>query len=596
MTGKLAHRGPDDSGIFVNNNIGLGHRRLAVIDLSERGRQPMQDRKKRYTIVFNGEIYNYRELAARLEKDGVRFASQTDTEVILYLYEKLGPACLADLRGMFALAIWDQEKSELFLARDRLGKKPLKYYLDGQTLVFASELKAILTQKEVKKEIDWSAVNDYLTFKYVPAPHTGFKNIFKLPPAHYALIRPGQELRIAPYWKLDYEPKEERSENDWANLIEKKLSEAVGLRLSSDVPLGALLSGGVDSGLVLALMSRLSEKPVKTFTIAFGEKEYDESAYARLTARRYNTEHEELLLKPRGLEILPILAKMYEEPYADASAIPTYYLSELTRQRVTVALNGDGGDENFAGYDRYRAAQYYSLLKPLPAKKTLAGLLHWSYSAFRTGALERASRLLEADYSGLADFYLDIISYFKNAEKNRLFAFAAADSGRLKDYKKLFEKYSNLSLTDRLLAISNLTHLPDDLLVKTDIASMAHGLELRSPFLDHEFMELCARLPDRLKLKGTDKKYLLKKIARRHLPLECVNRPKQGFTVPLEYWFKNELLGYLSQEILAPDFLSYGFRREYIEELLKRQQSGKFRLENRLYSLLMLKLWLKEYF
>ncbi|MCK4540250.1 asparagine synthase (glutamine-hydrolyzing) [Candidatus Parcubacteria bacterium] len=592
MMNEIKHRGPDDEGIYLNNNIGLGHRRLSVIDLSKNGQQPMTDESKKFWITYNGEIYNFLELKKELQKDGVKFKSNTDTEVIIYLYKKHGADCLKFLRGMFAFAIWDNEKKELFLARDRVGKKPLKYYLDDNVLIFSSELKAILKNKEVKKEIDWQAIDEFLTFKYVPAPRTGFKNIYKLPPAHYMVVKANGEKILKQYWDLDYSDKLKLSENEWQEKITNKLREAVSDRLISDVPLGAHLSGGIDSGLIVALMAESQNHPIRTFSIGFKEKKYNELNYARLVAKRYNTDHQEFIIEPRALEILPKLAFHYEEPYADASMIPSWYLSEITKKHVTVALNGDGGDEVFAGYNRYLSAQLYFKLKKLPFKKLSAHFNYLIYKATGNDIFYKASRQLNANYNSLADFYLSVIQYFSEKEKKQL----SEKFLNLKISNSYQEKINNYNWLDQLLYISVKTHLPDDLLVKTDIASMAHGLEVRSPFLDQELMELSAKMPANLKINGYNKKYILKKIAEKYLPRECVYRPKQGFSVPLDYWFRGGLNDYLEKNILNKNFLEHDFNKNFILKLLNSHKSGKARNENQLFTLLMLSLWLKRWF
>jgi len=598
MVKSLKHRGPDDNGVFIDRKIGLGHTRLSIIDLSQNGHQPMSDASGRYWITFNGEIYNFLDLRKELEKDGIKFRSNSDTEVIIYLYEKYGPDCLHRLRGMFAFAIYDKEKQELFLARDRVGKKPLKYYYDKDTFIFASELKAILKNPEVKKSIDWTAVDEFLTFKYVPAPKTGFENIYKLLPAHYMQVKASGEIEIKKYWTLDYSKKIELSENDWQEKITEKLIESIRIRTVSDVPLGAHLSGGIDSSLIVALLSNISKNPVRTFTIGFAEKQFDEAPFARLVAERYKTEHRELTVTPFDAEIFPRLAHYYEEPYADASALPSWQLADFTKTHVSVALNGDGGDENFAGYERYRAASYYRLLKILPLKKFGAHISSRLFEISKKNFFRQASRQLNADYRSFYDFYLSIIRYFNEQEKDNLYA---------EDLKKLIRNQGEernrpdliqqgTDWLDRLLELGVVTHLPDDLLVKNDIASMAHGLELRSPFLDHEFMELVAGIPADLKMRGKNKKYLLKKIAKEYVPYECVYRAKKGFTVPLEYWFRGELSAYLEKKILNQDLLCRGFNKSAIENMLKAHKSKKADCTNQLYALLMLSLWLEEWF
>lgn len=598
MNKELAHRGPDDKGVFTDNAIGLGHTRLSIIDLSKNGHQPMPDASGRFWICYNGEIYNYLDLKQELIKDNVKFKSNTDTEVLLYMYIKYGAECLQYLRGMFAFAIWDKEKQELFLARDRVGKKPLKYYFDKNTFIFASELKAILKNPEVRKEIDWPAIDEFLTFKYVPAPKTGFKNIRKLLPAHYLLVKKNGEVIAKKYWSLDYSKKLELSEKEWEVKITKKLTEAIALRMVSDVPLGAQLSGGIDSGLITAILSGLSQKPVHAFTIGFKEDKYDETAYAHLVARHCHAKHKILVMEPYTAEILPQLAYYYEEPYADASALPSWYLANFTKAHVSAVLNGDGGDECFAGYERYRAASYYRLLKNLPLKKYGARLCRFAYELSDNKFFQQAERQLSADYSSFYDFYLSIIRYFSPQEKSRLYAenLKALVNGQAAPAIAPALAQQGADWLDRLLALGIATHLPDDLLVKNDIATMAHGLELRSPFLDHEFMELAASLPANFKMRGREKKYILKKIAAKYLPPECIQRSKQGFTVPLEFWFRGELTEYLEKNILSPHFLNYGFNKGEIQKMLMLHKSKKANYENQLFTLLMLSLWLKEWF
>ena len=603
MNKKIEHRGPDDLGTFIHENIGLGHTRLSIIDLSKNGHQPMSDSSKRFWITYNGEIYNFKELRNNLKKDGIDFKSETDTEVIIYLFKKYGPECLKYLRGMFAFAILDREKKELFLARDRVGQKPLKYYHDQNKFIFASELKAIFTNPEIKKEINLEAIDEYLTFKYIPAPKTGFKNIFKLPPAHYMIIKENGKKIIKKYWDLNYEKKLKLNEEEILEKVEEKLKESVGLRLMADVPLGAHLSGGIDSSLIVALMSELSNKQLNTFSIGFKEKEYNELPYAKLVAEKYKTNHHEFIINPQALEILPEIAYQYEEPYADASAIPTWYLSKITRKNISVALNGDGGDENFAGYERYRAMQLYYTFKSIPLKKSAGILNSILFRITNNKIFAKATKQLQADYSSPENFYLSIIEYLNPNDKRKLYNQNLQNTLKVKlnnsiqkENKNLFANTSNLNWLDQVLKIGILTHLPDDLLVKIDMASMAFGLEIRSPFLDHELLELSAQISPELKLKGNQKKYILKKIAEKYLPSECIYRPKQGFSVPLEHWFKDELNKYIETKILNKNFLDFGFDKNYIKEILEKHQTKKENNENKLYSLLMLSLWFEKMF
>lgn len=598
MTGKISHRGPDDSGIFIDGPVGLGHRRLSIIDLSPRGHQPMSDEDGKVWIVFNGEIYNFQQLKVLLDP-GTKFNSDSDTEIIIHLYKKYGPSCLDHLRGMFAFAIWDSGKKQLFIARDRIGKKPLKYYLDDNCFIFASELKAILENPEVRKEPDYPAIDEFLTYKYVPCPKTGFKGIYKLPPAHYMIIDADGKHEIKRYWSLDYSQKMDLSEDEWQDAIIEKLQESIRLRLVSDVPLGAHLSGGIDSSLIAALMSEAAGK-IKTFSIGFKEKKFNELPYARLVAQKYDTQHQEFILEPDALELLPKLIYHYEEPYADASAIPSWYLSEMTRKHVTVALNGDGGDENFAGYQRYNAMEIYQQLRFIPFKKLLANASGLTYRLWRIGLYKKLERLLKAYTADPHDYFLNIISYFKPWEKEMIYngelKTKAADSRWNSFHRDAYDSGKHLDWLDRLLLTGINTHLPDDLLAKVDIASMAHSLEVRSPFLDHELLELTAKMPSKLKLKGNDNKYLLKKIARRYLPPECIDRPKQGFSVPLEFWFRNGLEGYMKENLLDEIFISYGFNKAGIEKMIGLHRSGSADYSSQLYTLLCLRLWFKTWF
>ena len=591
---EISHRGPDDEGFYVDENIILGSKRLAIIDLSPAGHMPMSNEDGRFWLVFNGEIYNFLELRKDLEKRH-KFKSKTDSEVLLHLFEEKGVECLKYLRGMFAFAIWDKKEKILFLARDRLGKKPLKYYLNDKFFIFASELKAILKDKEIPKEIDWEAIDEYLTYQYVPHPKTGFKKIFKLEPAHYLIVTLDGKIKKERYWYLDFTQKLNLSENEWIEAIEEKLKECVKIRLISDVPLGAHLSGGIDSSMIVAIMAQEMKEPVKTFSIGFKEKEYDETKYARLVAKRYGTDHHEMIVEPNTIEILPKLVYHYEEPYADSSALPTWYLCQMTKKYITVALNGDGGDENFAGYDRYNAVKLYFSLKFLPGKKFLKKINEIFYQITQFKIFHKGFRFLSAFEKDFISFYVRLIGYFQDEQKEKLYQ---------PDLKKLIENSRGYNFLreifnkikgewlDRILYLDINSYLPGDLLVKVDIASMAHSLEVRSPFLDHEFMELCAKIPPNLKMRGHNKKYILKKLAQKYIPKECIFRPKTGFGVPLEFWFKNELLNFLKERILSKEFLNYGFNKKFLEQLINEHQKGIRNHAYRLWALLILSEWL----
>lgn len=601
MVESLSHRGPDDQGIFVKGNIGLGHNRLSIIDLSLAGHQPMSDNEEKIWIVYNGEIYNFLDLRSDLEKQGVIFKSKTDTEVIIYLYKKYGIDCLKYLRGMFAFAIWDSQKKIIFLARDRVGKKPLKYYLDSNCFIFASELKAIFKNPEVKKEIDLEAIDEYLTYQYVPHPKTGFKNIKKLAPASYLIINSTGEIIEKKYWNLDYSQKLDISEAEWEKKIFNTLNESVRLRLISDVPLGAHLSGGIDSSLIVALMAQNTIHPIKTFSIGFKEKDYNELPFAQMVAQKYKTEHHEFIVKPNVMEILPQLVYHYEEPYADSSALPTWYLSKLTKKHVTVALNGDGGDENFAGYTRYNAAKLFRQINLIPFKSQIRSINQILYQITGIKLFRKGYRFFDSYNQNFLNFHLNLIDYFSQEDKDRIYSSALKDKVKNSRWYSFIEEIYNETASskdwlDKLLYIDFNSYLANDLLVKIDIASMAHALEIRSPFLDQKFLELTSKMPSILKLRGHNKKYILKKLAYKYLPKKCIDRPKQGFGAPLEHWLKGEMEGILKDRLLNENFLKFGFKKDGIEKMILEHKSRKQNNANQLWALLTLSEWLRQNF
>lgn len=602
MTDAIAHRGPDGEGVFLDKNLGLGHRRLSIIDLSERGRQPMADETGRYQLVFNGEIYNFQDLRKELEREGVKFRSNTDSEVIIYLYRKYGPECLQHLRGMFAFAIWDAHERELFIARDRLGKKPLKYYFDGSVFIFASELKAILTQSEVRREIDWGAIDEYLTYLYVPCPKTGFMNISKLEPAHYMIVKDGQITKKR-YWQLSYLPKLKLTEQEWKERILAKLRESVKLRLISDVPLGAHLSGGIDSSLVVALMAEQMGEAVKTFSIGFPEASHNDLAYAKSVSRQYATEHHEFTVEPEMMfDVLPEIVRQFEEPYADTSALPTHFLCKLTRSQVTVVLDGNGSDEEFAGYSRYGLMRRYLTLRKMDY---LARLLRKPMATFCRlsdhGRIRTAGKMLEWYSSQPAEFYTNTFSMFSAPERKKLLADRiTSDTSSSREYSLLesvFGRYANSDPVEQAMGVDVETYLPDDTLVKSDMASMLFALEVRSPFLDHELAELVAQMPTQLKVKPGCRKYLLKEIAETYLPKEIVHRDKRGFGVPFNKWLNRmKFSERIEEQLLSPDFIKYGFDEAVVRRLLQSHRRKATDYAQRIWSLLMLRLWLKEWF
>lgn len=595
MTDAIQHRGPDDAGIFVDKNLGFGHCRLSIIDLSSAGHQPMSSNDEKTWITFNGEIYNFLDLRKELEADGIKFHSNTDTEIIIYLYKKYGPECLKKLRGMFALAIWDKDTRELFVARDRVGKKPLKYYFDKNVFIFASELKAILKNKEVKKEIDYLAIDEYLTFGYVPSPKTGYKNIYKLEPASYMLIKESGEVTKKQYWNIDFSQKLNLNENEWEDKILNKLQESIKIRLMADVPLGAHLSGGIDSSLIVALMSKQMTQRVKTFSVGFEEKSYDETKYARLVAQKYNTDHTEIFIKPDAAAIIPELARQYEEPFADNSALPTWYLCQATKEKLTVALNGDGGDENFAGYKRYEMMKLYNVLKYLPAKGAASKISELIYQTTGINNFLHLKQLLANLNLDPLNFYINNIAHFSDKDKIDLYSndFKKNINQPEAAYKELFDQTAQLDWLDKFLYLGIKSHLPDGLTPKVDIASMAFGLEIRSPLLDHELMELAAKIPSSLKIKGGNKKYLLKKIAYKYLPKECIDRPKQGFDAPLKFWFKNDLKKFLLESDITKELVEIGINKKYLDEIVNENSSRQFNYSKKIWNLIMLANWLK---
>lgn len=606
MNEKILHRGPDDGGVYISpdKKVGLGHRRLSIIDLSPLGHQPMSY-LDRYQIVFNGEIYNFQEKRDLLLEAGYTFKSKSDTEIIMALYDKFGKNCLEHLRGMFAFAIYDDQEKTIFCARDRVGKKPFKYYLDDNVFIFASELKAILTQKDYKKEVDYLAIHHYLTYQYCPSPLTGFKDIQKLPPAHFLFIDlKNKKVEKERYWKLDYSKKLNLSEKEWQKRIMKKLDESVRLRMISDVPIGAFLSGGIDSSAVVALMSKHSDKPIKTFSIGFNEKKYNELKYAKIVADKFKTEHKEFIVKPNAIELLLMLVRHYEEPYADSSALPTYYVSKMTRDFVTVALNGDGGDENFAGYGRYSIQKFglwYDKIMPLhkfiilPISKFLAKNIKNTF-------FDRAHIFAETLSQKYNYRYINYIRYFSNELKEKIYTNDFKEKTKnIDSYDIVASKFNEAGTKDKMdqcLYADFNTYLHDDLMAKVDIDSMTVALEGRSPFLDHELLELTAQIPFNLKLRGyNNKKYILKEALRGLVPDEVMFRPKMGFGIPIDVWFRGELKDYAYDLLLSEQAIARGiFKKEAIKSLLDEHNNTQISHAYRIWALITLELWFREYF
>jgi asparagine synthase (glutamine-hydrolysing) len=598
MCDTLAHRGPDDQGMYVAPGVALGHRRLSIIDLRPEGRQPMSNEDGTVQIVFNGEIYNFAEHYQWLIARGHKFRSRTDTEVIIHLYEELGVRCLERLRGMFAFAIWDQRKHCLFLARDRFGKKPLFYHVDGKQMLFASEAKAILTYPQFEREPDPVAIDNYIALGYVAGARSAFKGIRKLPPAHYLLLADGK-VEIRRYWRLAFTPKLELSEDEACAQIVDRLSEAVRLRLIGDVPIGAFLSGGLDSSSIVALMAALGSGPVKTFSIGFEESAYDETAYARTVARHFGTDHHEFVVRPEGQEILDRMVWHYDEPFADAAALPTFYLSKLTREYVTVALTGEAGDENFAGYPRYA---YNSLAQYLQGKSEV---LRWLVRnaarlgdrlLLESGTLGSRLRKVDAMLAGNGEPWAARLTVrVSSASRKLLYSEAFAEELGARSPERLIAKVFDDTDGEGLDAALNLDlnlYLPYDLLTKVDIASMAVGLEARAPMVDHEFVEFIARLPTRFKRSGLSTKVIFRKAMKDILPKPILNRAKRGFSVPLDLWFRGHLKDLLRDVLLSRRCTGRAyFNRHVIEAMIDAHTSGRADHQQELWGLLMLELW-----
>ncbi|MBI5881665.1 MAG: asparagine synthase (glutamine-hydrolyzing) [Elusimicrobia bacterium] len=597
----LTHRGPDDEGYFVEGPVGLAMRRLAIIDLST-GHQPISYDGGNLTIVFNGEIYNFLELRSELSGRGHAFRTRTDTEVILALYKESGDDCVKRLRGMFAFAIWDKRRGRLLLARDRIGKKPLVYADEPGFLAFASELRSLFVWPGLSKEIDPAAIDEFLSLQYIPAPKTVYDRVKKLPPGHI-LVHEGGRTTVRRYWDLPLAAPPVTNDVEEAKaLIRDKFREAVRLRMISDVPLGAFLSGGIDSSIVVAVMSGLSDKPVRTFSIGFEEAEFSELPFAAEVARRYGCDHTEFIVKPQMAEVLPKLAWHYGEPYADSSAFPSYYVARETRKSVTVALNGDGGDENFAGYIRYfamKAARMYDSA-PGPLKALLQAGREWlPESGAPYGTTWRIKRFLRSvAFEDMSRRYLRMVGYFTEDQKAELYsdAFKARLGGldhAVRYIQDAFDAVSGEDFTNGMLAVDFKTYLPECLMVKMDIATMANSLEGRSPFLDHEFVELVYRMPGDWKLKGLKgHKWILKEAFKNELPPSIFNRGKMGFGIPQDRWFRGPLKSFWEDHVLSAKALGRGcFREDYLRRIWGEHQTGGRDHSYRLWGLLMLELW-----
>jgi asparagine synthase (glutamine-hydrolysing) len=600
MCRVITHRGPDDQGMFAEGLAALGMRRLSIIDLAG-GHQPMSGCNERVKIVFNGEIYNYQDLQRELEGRGHRFKTHSDTETILHAYEEYGANCVDYLRGMFAFAIWDERTRELFIARDRAGKKPLYYTVSPRgTLIFGSELKSLREHAEFRGEISAEALDAYLTFGYVPDPLTIFRDVHKLPPGHHLTFARGR-VRISQYWDFPYpetQAQTAQSEEDYLEELRALIDEAVRLRLVADVPLGAFLSGGVDSSAVVGMMSRATSQPVKTFSIGFHEDSYNELKYARLAAKHFGTDHHELIVTPDVCHIVDELTWHFDEPFSDESAIPTYLVSKLAREHVKVVLSGDGGDEVFAGYTRYATDQRRSGFAHVPR-------------ILRRGVMQPLSRRLPHGAWGRnylhyiandpLDRYIEDISIFTKLNKPSLYTADFQRQLGKSEASMIFQEYASRSRStdplDVLLYLDSKTYLPGDILTKVDRMSMAVSLEARVPLLDHKLIEFVAgRIPSSMKMKGLETKHIFKRAMEGMVPSEILHRPKQGFGVPIAEWINNQLRERIRDTLTDSRTRNRGFiEPRYVDLLLGEHERGRRDHGRALWSLLMLELWQRTF-
>ena len=597
MTDRLAHRGPDDRGIWTNRNVGLGHRRLAIIDLSTAGHQPLSNETGEIWISYNGEVYNFLELRKKLEIKGHQFVSKTDTEVIIHLYEEEGNRCLDYLRGMFAFALWDEKKQKLFLARDRMGQKPIYYYYDKEKVIFASEIKSLFYSGMVKKEIDYGAIYQYLHLGYVPHPKTGFKDIKKLPPGHHIILKDKKlELERYYYNEKNFETKLKLNEKEISDQLVDKLKEVTKIRMIADVPIGLLLSGGVDSTAIATLASNANDR-INTFTVGFEDQFYDERKEAAAIATTLGSVHHEIFIKPDVKSILPKIAEAYDEPFADPSAIPSYYISELASEHVKVVLNGDGGDEIFAGYGEYIQGLVGSRLANIPS--FICSICSKLLNQKSDGKLKSLAQVLSLCKNPIEYIFAHLRLSLSNGKLNSIlnpeFYVLVNKLNPVDHLIKNFKGIDNNDTINTMLAVDQRTFLPDDLLFKIDVATMAHGLEARSPFLDHQLIEFVNRIPGNLKIRGLGKKYILKRSMNGILPPEILKRPKHGFDVPVSEWLK-DILKELCEDIIQNNYLiSQIFQKNQLWDMFTEHNNGVNDYGRFFWTIIMLHFWSEQF-
>nr|WP_282450882.1 asparagine synthase (glutamine-hydrolyzing) [Marinobacter bryozoorum] len=598
MGQAIIHRGPDAGATWQDDNIGLVHRRLSIIDLSDAGTQPMHSASGRYVIAFNGEIYNYLELRQTLQQSGVVFRTQTDTEVLLALFEQKGSACLDDLNGMFAVAIWDRQSRQLFLARDRLGKKPLYYYKEGSRFAFASEIKALKKVPFVRTDVRYDAVKDFFAYQYVPDPKTIYQNIHKLSPGHW-LITDGQSVEVRQYWDVSFASRGSKSLEEVEGELYELIEDAVRLRMVSDVPLGAFLSGGVDSSVVVGLMAAHASQPVTTCSIGFDSKRFDEVDWARKVAGLFDTDHHEFTVRENVAGSIADIARFFDEPFADPSFVPTYFVSQLARQKVTVALAGDGGDENFAGYSKYRTDQIENRLRnrfPASLRRNLFPYLSQLAGRLNIGPARKARSLLSTLAMEPDDAFFITNSFFRQSVWDELVAGDLKRETSGYDPAELTRRHYRNADTDdhlsKILYTDIKTYLPGDILVKVDRMSMANSLETRAPLLDYRVVEYAAGIPSALKLKNKEKKFILKDTFSEMLPDAVLYRKKMGFSVPLAQWLGHELKVIADRTFTSQSGgLAECFDMELVQRLWQRHLSGDYQFTQELWSMLTFELW-----
>jgi asparagine synthase (glutamine-hydrolysing) len=607
MCETISHRGPDDEGHYFDSNVMLGMRRLKVIDLNT-GNQPIYNEDGSLVVIYNGEIYNYRDIRSELENRNHVFKTNSDTETIVHLYEEFGDKCVEKLRGMFAFALWDSVKKRLVLARDRIGIKPLYYYFKDGVLIFASELKALLEYPNIKKGINLHALHDYLTYMYVPAPDTIFNDIYKLLPGHLLFCKDGK-LIVKQYWDInngdyDYKGISGIEENELSAQLLNLMQESVKMHLISDVPLGVFLSGGTDSGSIVALATEISGKPVKTFSIGFEDDYHNELDNARSTANQYKTEHHEFIVRPQSIDSIENILSYFDEPFADSSAIPTYFVSKCSKEHVTVALSGDGGDEIFGGYGNYKAdkiGQYYRKLPPILKNKVIPFLINrLPQSQDSLSAAQQLKKLLTMsslppEYGHI--FWLNVFNgdlkekLYKNEYLEELLKVNPADR-----YYSYFERFNGNDFINRCINVDIKTVLPDDYLTKVDRMSMANSLEVRVPFLDHKLLEFATAIPSRYKLKGLTSKHLLKRIMKRRLPEEIIGGKKKGFSVPLSKWFREDFSVLLNEFLPENVIKKRGyFNYNFVKSLSNYHLAGRKDNSKLLWTLICFEIWHRRF-